>query len=443
MNVQPTRSAFRPHAGKARGGRGFRLAGILTITLLAASGARPLPAEECAGDCNGDGRVAVNEVVLGVNIGLSSLSLSACPAIDADGNLEVSIDELVRAVLNGLEGCPQTAQRSAFVVGTDFQSGGFATVALDPPHAVSALRATIHSDASPRVADGGLYVVNRFLGDSLQRLDPESGFDTLWQCSTGNGSNPQDVAVLDATKGYITRLAERTLLTFNPSTSANCADFQTGEIDLSPFADADGFPEMDQMAIVGDVLYVSLQRLANFAPAGPGKIVGIDTSTDRVVRDITLTAGNPFASTKGLVVRDGAILVAEVGSFGVLDGGIEHVDLTTHQAGGFLITEEALGGDINDFVVVSDDLGYAIISAPNFTTSLVRFDLRAGALTGTVLREVEFVADIELNDRGELYVLDRAFTNPGVRIFRAADATELTTAPINIGLPPFQVVFLR
>jgi hypothetical protein len=35
-------------------------------------------------DCDGDGRVAVNELVLGVNIGLERVALSMCLAFDAD-----------------------------------------------------------------------------------------------------------------------------------------------------------------------------------------------------------------------------------------------------------------------------------------------------------------------------------------------------------------------
>ena len=55
----------------------------------------------------------------------------------------------------------------------------------------------------------------------------------------------------------------------------------------------------------------------------------------------------------------------------------------------------------------------------------------------------DFLSDIEVNDRGELWVLDRGINRPGARVFRASDATEITSAPINLGLPPFQVIFLR
>jgi ELWxxDGT repeat protein len=59
----------------------------------------------CVGDCDGDGRVAVDELVTGVGMALGTRPLSACPEIDKDANDTVSVDELVSAVRSALEGC--------------------------------------------------------------------------------------------------------------------------------------------------------------------------------------------------------------------------------------------------------------------------------------------------------------------------------------------------
>ena len=59
----------------------------------------------CAGDCDGDGRVDVVEVVTLVNIALGDTMLSACPAGDVNQDGGVDIEELVAAVNNALEGC--------------------------------------------------------------------------------------------------------------------------------------------------------------------------------------------------------------------------------------------------------------------------------------------------------------------------------------------------
>ncbi len=61
---------------------------------------------DCVGDCNGDGRVAINELVLGVNIALGNAQVGACPAMDGNGDGSVRINELVTAVNNALNGCP-------------------------------------------------------------------------------------------------------------------------------------------------------------------------------------------------------------------------------------------------------------------------------------------------------------------------------------------------
>jgi len=60
----------------------------------------------CVGDCDGDGKVGVNELVIGVNIALGDADLAACLQFDTDANHKVSVDELVRGVNNALDGCP-------------------------------------------------------------------------------------------------------------------------------------------------------------------------------------------------------------------------------------------------------------------------------------------------------------------------------------------------
>lgn len=50
------------------------------------------------GDCDGNGSVAVDEVVRGVCVKLASLGLDACCAADVDGDGEVSTSDLVVAV---------------------------------------------------------------------------------------------------------------------------------------------------------------------------------------------------------------------------------------------------------------------------------------------------------------------------------------------------------
>lgn len=62
--------------------------------------------DRCAGDCNGDYRVSVSELVQGVAIALGRAVQANCLAVDADGDGRVTIGELVRAVGNALDICP-------------------------------------------------------------------------------------------------------------------------------------------------------------------------------------------------------------------------------------------------------------------------------------------------------------------------------------------------
>jgi hypothetical protein len=89
----PTAGTWHVLVNWVEGGRGTYQ--VTTTTLAAA----------CAGDCNGDGSVTVDELVTGVNIALGSTPLEQCASLDVDGHGAVTIDELVRAVDSALTGC--------------------------------------------------------------------------------------------------------------------------------------------------------------------------------------------------------------------------------------------------------------------------------------------------------------------------------------------------
>jgi hypothetical protein len=59
----------------------------------------------CAGDCNQDGVVSVNELATAVNIALGVVNVDQCATFDADKNGSVTVDELVKAVNAALTGC--------------------------------------------------------------------------------------------------------------------------------------------------------------------------------------------------------------------------------------------------------------------------------------------------------------------------------------------------
>ena len=84
----------------------------VTLALLSTSTSR---ADQCLGDCNGDGRVTVTDLITGINVELGRAPISACPSVDC-GNILSCIPGslLIGAVHNALYGCsPPTSGASS------------------------------------------------------------------------------------------------------------------------------------------------------------------------------------------------------------------------------------------------------------------------------------------------------------------------------------------
>jgi hypothetical protein len=129
----PNRHFLR--AARPTVGAGLRsvLAIAALLSILAATGEA-----QCVGDCDGDGEVEINELILGVNISLGGAELSRCPSFDPNGSGEVEINELILAVNNALDGCPPPAETAT------------ATVSVSTPTATGSATAT--EAASPATA---------------------------------------------------------------------------------------------------------------------------------------------------------------------------------------------------------------------------------------------------------------------------------------------------
>jgi hypothetical protein len=80
-----------------------------TTTQIPTATLTPSPTSQrprCVGDCDHSNTVAVNELVVGVNIALSRAALSSCPDFDCNATGRVTVDCLVTAVNAALHGCP-------------------------------------------------------------------------------------------------------------------------------------------------------------------------------------------------------------------------------------------------------------------------------------------------------------------------------------------------
>jgi len=337
------------------------------------------------------------------------------------------------------------AQSKAYVITSDFVSGGLSVVDLSTRVPTSDVE-PVHSDARIRWHGGRIYVLNRFLQDNVQVIDPAAAYSTVRQFSTGPGSNPSDIVVMSATKAYVSLYGRSYLQIVDPAAGTLGAT-----IDLSAFADADGIPEADRMARFGRWLLVALQRLdrdGGFQPTDRSLVAVIDTETNAVVdvdpgtagvQAITLTGKNPV-TTFAYDRAARRFYLGCAGVYGALDGGIVTIDPETFTDLGYAATESALGGDLSDVEWHTATHSYAIVSDASFNTLLVSWNPTSGLKLATVFAPGGFsLNDCALNDRNELYVCDNGAA-PGVRVFSAI--TDLAIAgPIDVGLPPNQLVF--
>lgn len=65
----------------------------------------PLNGSPCPGDCNGNGRVTIEELVRGVHAAVGQPA-KGCPGLDASGDGVTAVNEVVAAVGRALDGCP-------------------------------------------------------------------------------------------------------------------------------------------------------------------------------------------------------------------------------------------------------------------------------------------------------------------------------------------------
>lgn len=339
------------------------------------------------------------------------------------------------------------AATKAFVFGTDFTTGSLSAVSM-PSLASACDVASPHSDARLRFFGGQLYVVNRFGADNIQIVDPVS-YGTVRQFSVGNGANPYDVAVLSPTRAYVTRYERRELWIVDPSTG-----LKTGEIDLGGFADADGVPEMDRIAVVGPFAFVSLQRIdrnGGFVPTDSSLVAVIDTRTDALVDCDPVAAGvqaillprtNPVTDF-ALDVTTSRLLIGCVGFYGVLDGGIVAIDAAGLTSTEVVVSDAELGGDCNDLVLISPTHAYAIINTSAFVTQLVRVNPATAAVGPTLFDPGAFaLSDVEWDGGSELWLCDSRFVGGAVRRF--STLTDLAVgSPLSCTLPPQGITFDR
>ena len=336
----------------------------------------------------------------------------------------------------------------AVMTTTDYATGGLSSLDLDTNTAVND-HLTIHSDAVVRTYRDKVYVLNRLGQDNVIVLNGDDLQTPLTQYSTGNGTNPHDIAFVSEEKAYISRYGRTHLLVVNPVTGDSL-----GTVDLSTFADADGLPETSQLAVHGGHLFAACHRLDRengWVPTEFSAIAVVDVTSDQLVdvdpdaegtQGIVMTGSNPA----GAALRGSRWYLSAVNTYTELtDGGIEVIDLANLRSEGIVLDETTAGGNPGSLVMTSDNDGYAVITDENFVNTVKRLDLATQSVSpGLDGLSGGFVPGLGLFGT-RLFVLDQgSFGDPasaGVKVYDV-NSNDLLAGPIGTGLPPSSIAFL-
>ncbi len=378
--------------------------------------------------------------------------LTSCSEVTTNTNQNTS------TVGSENSGTTQSTQKYAVVLGSNFTDpiGTLGVIPIDAPRTPMKNIQTTHSDAVVQAFGKLLYVVNRLGGDNIQVVDPSLNFKVTRQFSVGRGTNPQEIIVTEPTKGYVTlyqpednRSADLTvddLLIVNPETGKILKT-----IDLTPFTGDDGerFARASAMLLVGDKIFVEVQDMPKDLSRRadqPGKLVAIDTKTDRITGSIVLQGRDPVAMN--YAPETGLLYIADADYFDTSSpyGGIERVEPNTLKTEGIVIDDLLLGGapgaletdPSKGFVMV----GFFNNEIGNFSTKVVSFDLGREEVSplSEIYRSRAFIQDIALDENGILLVGDRDPKVNGI-LFIDPSTSRVIDGPINLGSAPSSITF--
>ena len=305
-----------------------------------------------------------------------------------------------------------------------------------------------YQDARAKTDGSFLYILEGYGADAVSKYAPSSigAGKAIYQYSTGPGSNPQDI-VFAGSKAYLILNSSTSIWVVNPN-AANEKSFKIGEIDISQWADGDGFPDAHLGFVYNGMVYVVLQRydISQFAAGTPVLIV-LDPSTDSIVdmdpgtegiQGIDLLVKNP---QKGALY--GSMLYLAGTTFGTSDEGVMKIDLADpFNTQVKIISEATAGGSITGVDILTAEYGIVYSFDANWKEIGRLFSLR-DATIGSPLSVPDAGGGAVYVD-GLLYVGSRDYENPGLYVVNPLgpeSATRIDYYPTE--LPPYSIVYVK
>lgn len=363
--------------------------------------------------------------------------LAACGG--EDENFLPTVDGALPDVDAPSTDAPAVPRPTAVAVTGDFSvTGVFSTIDVTTRAVTAnALAGVAGGEPWIRKIGGELFIVNRAGGNNVTIVGT-SPFRFVDQFGTGNGTNPQDVAVV-GDKLYVPVFdAMGGLRVINRTTRA------VTSISLAAL-DPDMVPNCISAVAVGTRVFVACEVLdQNFSPRGPGRIAVIDTATDTVADTFALANANPFGrfiTTPANSMFGGDLLIPTAPSLtNYATGCLERVSTGADPAAnGCAVTNATLAGYVSGGEAAVDGgmLWLAVVALnPDFTNNfghLRSLDLASGTLGAPLSSSTSFIVGAATCPGGHVVAADTTFGAAGVRIF---DGTaETTDTALDIGRP--------
>lgn len=357
---------------------------------------------------------------------ISILSLIMMAACGGDDGPSVSSDLL-----------PATDKALCVALGADYRNnvGTLAVVGLPSltvlkdvvPNAIS-------GDPVLRIFGKKLYVVNRTQAN-ITVIDPTTQPWTVkGQFSTGEGTNPQDIAVTeDRIYVALYNSPEVKVYAYDDKVAGN----PIGSINLGSL-DEDGVPNANSIVVRGNRAYVTLDLLdtAMFPkPRGKGRIAVLDLDAKSLLTTLDLNYTNPYDF---MFPRGDKLIVATFDDFSGARGCLEQVAPGSQpKVDACLVENSAVMGVINSLAVGPSETYMAVSAFDadfNQTAQIRRLNAAGSLMPVAMTPDTQIPTDVAYAPTNHLVYND--VKSGGLRVIDLANGTELTTDALNIGLTP-------
>ncbi len=328
-------------------------------------------------------------------------------------------------------------QNRAVIVAGDFTPGApgvMSSLDLETMELAQRVSPTGSVDSDPviRRIGGELFIVNRSEAN-ITILDAIT-LSLVEQLATGAGTNPQDVAVV-GDELYVPSLGTPGVIVVERGTGA------TRTIDLSALDPVDGEPDCASIFVVGDEAIVACGLLDNFVASLPGAVAVIDTANGDAVETFELNNPNPFGLFQRMPASVGGHLVLPtVPDFSDFSSGcVEEIDVGARTAT-CAITNQQVGGLVGkiDFEDTGDTviqwMAVSSFGANGQVGNVQGLDLTTDEHIPPVTPDTQVLIDLAICPGNLLVVSDATLDANGLRVY--ANGTEMTTAPLAVGLKP-------